>query len=434
MGTVRVAASKWSRISKAGSWPRLRSAPNWPPSAAEARPVDIATPGKTATPGEPSLCEQVLSTELRMTRCVLAEETPAGTHDALVAFDSAGAQRGSSAGMTSEWTGEAWDCFLVKTHVERRSPMPDVYETDTTRTQGGRDTPHISDAPTISPAMPAEDTRTTWRSRLSWGAILAGVVIALITQIVLNLIGIAVGAALLAPLSGGSPLAASFSTGAGIWFALSTILAALAGGYTAGKFSGMQNESTAGWHGLTTWALTTLLLSYLLSSALGGLGGDAKSSAQTAVQAAAPILVQIADPFSSIELQLRSVTSGNDPAALRDVAIAAVRAAVTGDQLQAAEARERATQAIARAENISVADARTQVQHYEQEYRQAVDQARQQAAKAADDAAKAVSRAALLGAISLLLGGLAGWLGGRMAAGEQSLGARLATAFGRARR
>lgn len=317
--------------------------------------------------------------------------------------------------------------------------MPDIYETDTTRTWGGgRDTPHVSDAPQISPTVQGEHVDHRWRNRLSWGAILAGVVLSLITQAFLNLLGVALGAASLAPLTGAGPSAAALSTGAGIWFALSSILAALVGGYAAGKFSGTQNESNAGWHGLTTWALTTLLLSYLLSTAagglLGGLGGAAKSTAQSAAQAAAPGLAAMADPFSSIEQELRGTTSGNDPAALRDAAIAAVRAAVTGDPSLAPESRERAAQALARAENISVENARTQVQQYEQQYRQAVDAARQQTAKAADDAAKGVSRAALLGALSLLLGGLAGWLGGRMAAGDQSLGDRIATASGRARR
>jgi hypothetical protein len=320
--------------------------------------------------------------------------------------------------------------------------MPDIYETDTTRTWGGgRDMPHIGDAPQISPTIQGgEPIGSRWTSRLSWGAILAGVALSLITQLLLNLLGVALGAASLAPMTGATPSAAAISTGAGIWLALSSILSALLGGYAAGKFSGTQNESTAGWHGLTTWALTTLLLTYLLSTAAGGLlgglggglGGAAKSTAQSAAQTTG--LVVLVDPFSNIEQSLRGVTSSNDPGALRDAAIAAVKAAVTSEGLQAAESRERAAQALARAENISVENARTQVQQYEQQYRQAVDQSKQQAAKAADEAAKAVSRAALLGALSLLLGGLAGWLGGRMAIGDQSLGERIATASGRARR
>jgi hypothetical protein len=313
--------------------------------------------------------------------------------------------------------------------------MPDTYETDTTRTtwREAERTPHVGDAPQITPGM--GDGGHPWRNRLTWSAIFGGVMVALVTNLLLNLIGAALGAASLAPLTGGVS-ATSLSTGAGIWFALSNILAALAGGYAAGKFSGAHNESSAGWHGLTTWALSTLLLSYLLSSAaaglLGGLGGAAQSTG--AAQLAAPML-QVVDPFSGIENQLRSVTSSNDPAALRDAAIASVRSAVTTtDGMHAAEATERAAQALAKAENISVENARTQVQGYTQQYRQAVDLAKTEAKQTADSAAKAVSRAALLGALSLILGGLAGWLGGRMAFGDQSFSDRLATASGRARR
>src|SRR5258707_2780788 len=247
--------------------------------------------------------------------------------------------------------------------------MPDVHEPDTSRIRGDRAAPHIRDAPDISPATMAEDAHTTMLSRISWGAVLAGVVVALVTQILLNLLGIGIGAATLDLAVGDNPSATSFSIGAGIWFALSTILAALAGGYAAGRLAGVPRESTAGWHGLTAWALTTLVIFYLLGSTVGGILGGAYrgvtntlgsvasavgSTAETAVQIAAPILSRITDPFSSIEESLRSATPGNDPATLRDAAIAAVRAAVTGDPQPAAEARQRAAQVIARAQNISV--------------------------------------------------------------------------------
>jgi len=275
--------------------------------------------------------------------------------------------------------------------------------------------------------------RTTMLSKISWGAVLAGVALALATQLLLNMLGIGIGAATLDPAVGDNPSALSFSIGAGLWFALSTILAALAGGYAAGRLARVLRESTAGWHGLTVWALTTLVIFYLLGSTVGGILGGAYrgmtnalgnvssavgSTAETAAQIA---VARLADPFSSIEESIRSAIPGNDPATLRDAAIAAVRAVVTGDPLQAAEARERAAQVIARAQNISVEDARTQVQQYAQQYRQAVDHAKQQVSQAADTSAKTVSRAALFGAISLLLGGLAGWSGGRMGAVEPTL-------------
>jgi hypothetical protein len=303
--------------------------------------------------------------------------------------------------------------------------MSDVYRPDA---------PRIRDAPPTIPALPTEDVRTTMLSKVSWGAVLAGVVLALATQILLNMLGIGIGAATLDPAVDDNPSAMSFSIGAGLWFGLSTILAALAGGYAAGRLAGIARESTAGWHGLTAWALTTLVIFYLLGSTVGGiLGGtyrgmtNALGSVVSAVGSTAGTAAQIAvtrmiDPFSSIEESIRSGISGNDPATLRDATIAAVRAAITGDQQHAAEARERAAQVIARAQNISMADARTQVQRYEQQYRQTVDRAKQQATEAADTAAKAVSRAALFGFISLLLGAIAGWIGGRVGAIEQPLG------------
>src|SRR5258707_3357877 len=135
-------------------------------------------------------------------------------------------------------------------------------------------TPRIRDAPPTIPALPTEDMRTTMLSKISWGAVLAGVVLALATQILLNMLGIGIGAATLDPAMGDNPSAMSFSIGAGLWFALSTILAALAGGYAAGRLAGVPRESTAGWHGLTAWALTTLVIFYLLGSTVGGaLGG-----------------------------------------------------------------------------------------------------------------------------------------------------------------
>ena len=112
-------------------------------------------------------------------------------------------------------------------------------------------------------------------NKISWGAVLAGVVVALVTQLVLNMLGIGIGAATLDPGAGAgeNPSAQSFSIGAGIWFALSGIIASLAGGYAAGRLAGKPKESTAGWHGLTAWALTTLVIFYLLTSTVGGILG-----------------------------------------------------------------------------------------------------------------------------------------------------------------
>jgi len=304
---------------------------------------------------------------------------------------------------------------------------------DTPRNRGDYDAPHVS------PVTPAEEFRTVMINRISWGAVLAGAVVALVVQLLLNMLGVGVGAATLDPAAGTSPAASSLSMGAAIWFAVAGILAALAGGYTAGRLAGAAKESTASWHGLTAWAVSTLVVFYLLTTAMGSIIGGAYrgvasvmgaganvagSAAQTAAQVAAPNLAQATDPFSSIEQSIRSASGGNDPAELRDAAVAAVRAALTGDDQKAEEARSRAADALAKAQNISTEQARMQVDQYEQQYRQAVNEAKQQAVQAADTAAKAVSRGALLGAISLMLGAIAGWFGGRMGTIEPTITAR----------
>src|SRR5215208_3256419 len=100
--------------------------------------------------------------------------------------------------------------------------MPDTVDPNIPRRRGDQDAPHMS------PVTPAEDARTILLNRVSWGAVLAGVAVALVTQLVLNLLGVGVGAATLDPYAGAdeNPSASSFSIGAGIWFAVSGILAA----------------------------------------------------------------------------------------------------------------------------------------------------------------------------------------------------------------
>jgi hypothetical protein len=88
--------------------------------------------------------------------------------------------------------------------------MDDARQPDTPRSRGGYDAPHLS------PGTPAEDARTIMLNRVSWGAVLAGVVVAPVMQLVLNLLGISLGTATLELAAGAAdnPSASSFSIGA----------------------------------------------------------------------------------------------------------------------------------------------------------------------------------------------------------------------------
>ncbi|WP_407519925.1 PhnA-like protein [Methylobacterium oryzisoli] len=288
--------------------------------------------------------------------------------------------------------------------------------------------------PPLAPSG-AADTRAVRQYpvpyQVSWGAIFAGAVLALVVQLVLNIVGVGVGLASLGTDGSASPAATTLSLGAGLWWVVSGILASLAGGALAGRLSGKPDGSTAGFHGLVSWAVTTLVVIYLLTSTVGGIVGGAFSTVtgvlggagsalggtvQTAAQAAAPALGRAANPLDGIEQRVRDAASSQDPAALRDAATAAMRAYLTGDPAQRQQAETRAADALARAQNIPADQARQQVQDYQRQYEQAVASAKQKAEAAAAATKSAATQGAFYAALALVLGALAAFLGGRFGA------------------
>ncbi|KQT54092.1 PhnA-like protein [Aureimonas sp. Leaf454] len=263
-----------------------------------------------------------------------------------------------------------------------------------------------------------DDVHTSLLNKVSWGAIFAGIVVAVVVQVLLTMLGVGIGVATIDPASGDSPMVSTFSIAAGIWYVVSGLVASFAGGYVAARMSGKTVATTGALHGLTTWAATTLLVIYLLTTAAGGIIGGAFSGIASAVggigstvaQSAGPTLAQI-NPLDQLEQEIRA--TGTDPEALNAAAVSAMRAVVTGDEAEKAAARDRAANALASARNIPVEQARADVDRYEAQYNQAVETAKQKATEAADTAASVVSTGALLAFFSLVLGAVAGWLGGR---------------------
>ena len=128
----------------------------------------------------------------------------------------------------------------------------------------------MAQSPTLKPVVatpPDLDARPALYNQVSWGAIFAGAVAALVAQMILNMIGLGIGLSTLDPAGNDTPTAASLSTGAGLWWVVSGIVASLAGGLLAWRLSGKPLASTSDCHGLVSWAVTTLVIVYLLTSA-----------------------------------------------------------------------------------------------------------------------------------------------------------------------
>ena len=270
-------------------------------------------------------------------------------------------------------------------------------------------------------------TNVTSSSRVSWGAIIAGTVVALIVQLSLSVLGAGIGLSTVNPQTGGTPDATTLSTSAGIWLLVSSIVASLIGGFIAGRFVDGLATARGGYHGLVSWATTTVVVLALLGTAAGGIIGGAFGAASSvlagagraignAVQTAAPSLTGNNDILGDIERQVRSSTGGQDPAQLRDKAINAVRAALTGDRAQQEQSANEAAEALAQARGIPVDQARADISRYQQQYVRALADAKAKAAALAEASASAASKGALIAFLALVLGAAAGTFGGRYGA------------------
>ena len=103
-------------------------------------------------------------------------------------------------------------------------------------------------APEGAPALPP---------RTSWGAIIAGAVVALTVGLMLNTLGVAVGATAVDAVSRDTPSASTFGIGAGLWLVVSNLIGLAVGGYVAARFSGTADDTDAMLHGLGVWAVTS---------------------------------------------------------------------------------------------------------------------------------------------------------------------------------
>ncbi len=117
----------------------------------------------------------------------------------------------------------------------------------------------------------------TFMSRISWGAIFAGVFVAIASQLVLTALGAAIGFGTAAVTS--VTALQQVSAGVGIWTAISAIISLFIGGYVASRVANAQLSTTGLWHGLVVWAVAVVFGILLGSLGVTGLLGFASNAA-----------------------------------------------------------------------------------------------------------------------------------------------------------
>jgi hypothetical protein len=213
--------------------------------------------------------------------------------------------------------------------------------------------------------------------RISWGAIIAGLIVALVTQILLTMLGVAIGASTVNPLQEQSPLE-GLGTGAAIWWVASSLISLFLGGSVAGRLAGVPRKGDGALHGIIMWGTATLITFLLVGTALGGLFGGA---------------------FGAIK---QSANQGAPPHLGEQIKGALQQSGVNVDQMQQ-KAEQKIDQAQQQAQNAAQTG-------------QVDPQTEQQAREAGQTAASGTSKAALWGFIGLALGALVAAWGGSAAA------------------
>lgn len=147
----------------------------------------------------------------------------------------------------------------------------------------------------LSPRLPLNEAiaidGVTRRDDVRWGPIIAGVVTAFATLLFLTVVGVALGLSAL----GGDDNPQGWGTAAGIWGGLTLLLTFFAGGWMAGRGSGIGPDSNGLINGFLAGAATLLLLLWFATTAVTGVLGFFTGTITDLAGGAAPAALEIAN-------------------------------------------------------------------------------------------------------------------------------------------
>jgi hypothetical protein len=131
----------------------------------------------------------------------------------------------------------------------------------------------------VSPSEFHEDVYA--HSLISWGAVFAGVAVAIALGALLNLLGLAIGATAANPWTMDSGDAKALTIGGGLWVAFSNAVALQVGAFIAARAAKYPDHHRGLFQGLAVWGVAFVLAFAGLGTSVGGLlqGGDTAATA-----------------------------------------------------------------------------------------------------------------------------------------------------------
>lgn len=112
--------------------------------------------------------------------------------------------------------------------------------------------------------------------RVSWGAIIAGAVIAIALMTLFTLFGVGIGAAIIDPQYDQNP-GDGMSITAMIYLIITQLVALGAGGFVAARMAGIPRTISSLLHGASVWAVTTVFMAWASVVGVGAMFGAAGS-------------------------------------------------------------------------------------------------------------------------------------------------------------
>ncbi|MDX2160350.1 MAG: hypothetical protein SF162_03400 [bacterium] len=282
------------------------------------------------------------------------------------------------------------------------------------------------------------------RQGISWGAVIAGVVVTLVVMAGLNMLGLAIGATTINPLTERDPIEPALGTAALFWFLGTGLLALFAGGWVASHLAHTFDQTNGMLHGLVSWGVATILAFLLVSTSIGnlinGLTGAVGQSISLLTQGAVQAVPAVADSLNlegltreAITADARSLSGQPNQAApgaagtegaeqptaaentfssLQELEFNTVLFNfLSGDQSNA-ELRQNAVDLLASRTGISPEEANAQLDQWAQSFNTVREDAEQTAREVGEQLTNTLATVAGGVFLAMLLGAVAGSIGG----------------------
>ncbi|MFW5708825.1 MAG: hypothetical protein ACOCX5_01260 [Chloroflexota bacterium] len=249
-------------------------------------------------------------------------------------------------------------------------------------------------------------TSDTWRRRVSWGAILAGVVVALLAQLVFDMLGATLGVAAL-----GEPedlFGPEFTSAVVVWLAATALLSYFAAGWVTGRLAGTDDYLGAMLQATVAMGIATFISLFLLISTIGATFRGVTTVVAEGLSLVGTSVEEVSDSVASaVVLQdetLDTIRTEAEELLADDASLTSLRIALDDyllDDEPGDDLRQAAIDALAAQTELTEAEAAAQIDEWEQEFQQTVNQLETEVDAVTEDIADAL--AATTGVIFMIL-------------------------------